>query len=260
MDNNNQIISFFDSVVVSIVSHGHGEMVSGLVRQLLDCSEVRMILVTCNVPEVLNLVEDERVSLEINPMPKGFSTNHNAAYKKVAGDVGCLFFCPMNPDVRLQANPFPVLLNGLSAKGAALAAPLVLSADGLVEDSHRRFPTLRSLFSKVLGGADGRYSVQLGQPNFHPEWVAGMFMLFRTESFYQLGGFDEGYFLYYEDVDICVRSWQQGLYIVACPSATIVHDAHRTSRRNLRFMVWHLSSLARYFSKHWLRLPKIATP
>jgi GT2 family glycosyltransferase len=247
-----------NSVVVSIVSHDHGEMVSGLVRQLLDCFEVRGIVVTCNVPEVINLPDDERVSLINNLTPKGFSANHNAAFKKVAGDAESLFFCPVNPDVRLQANPFPALLSGLNEKAAVLAAPLVVGADALVEDSHRRFPTLRSLFSKALGGADGRYSVVLGQPDFHPEWVAGMFMLFRAESFRQLGGFDERFFLYYEDVDICVRAWKQGFKIVACPSAVVVHDARRDSRRKLRFMVWHLSSLTRYFRKHWLRLPTVS--
>ncbi len=249
---------FMDSIFVSIVSHDHGEMVSGLVRQLLDCSEVREIVVTCNIPESMNLPDDERVSLINNSTPKGFSANHNAAFETVAGDAGCLFFCPINPDVRLQANPFPELLTAFNDKAVAMVAPLVLGENGLVEDSLRRFPTLRSLFSKALGGADGRYSVVLGQPDFHPEWVAGMFMLFRTESFRQLGGFDERFFLYYEDVDICARAWKQGFKIVACPSAVVVHDARRDSRRKLRFMFWHLSSLAKYFSKHWLRLPKVS--
>jgi GT2 family glycosyltransferase len=248
-----------DSIVVSIVSHNHGEMVSGLVRQLLNCSEVRGIVVTCNIPEVINLPDDERVSLINNSMPKGFSANHNAAFETVAGDAECLFFCPINPDVRLQANPFSPLLTAFNDKAAALVAPLVVGVDGVVQDSHRRFPTLRSLFSKSLGGADGRYAVVSSQPDFHPEWVGGMFMLFRTESFLQLGGFDEGFFLYYEDVDICARAWKQGFKIVACPSAVVVHDARRDSRRKLRFMFWHLSSLARYFRKHWLRLPKVSS-
>jgi GT2 family glycosyltransferase len=249
---------FFDSVIVSIVSHGHGEMVCGLINQLLACFEVRKVIVTCNIPEVLDLPDDHRVSLVFNSTPKGFSANHNAAFKKVSGDAACLFFCPVNPDVRLQANPFPILLNGLNDYGAALAAPLVLSADGLVEDSHRRFPILRSLITKALGLGDGRYSVQPGQPNFHPEWVAGMFMLFSAESFRRLGGFDQRFFLYYEDVDICVRAWKQGFKIVACPSAVVVHEARRDSRRKLRFMAWHLSSLTRYFIKHWLRLPRVS--
>ena len=251
------MIIFSKTIVVSIVSHGHGEMVCSLVKKLLVCSEVRGVVVTCNIPEVLELPDDHRVSLLMNAEPSGFSSNHNAAFKEVAGDVECLFFCPINPDVCLNANPFPILLAGLNEKDAVLAAPLVIGASGLVEDSHRRFPTLRSLITKALGRGDGRYSVQLGQPNFHPEWVAGMFMLFRAESFRRLGGFDERFFLYYEDVDICVRAWKQGFKIVACPSAVVVHDARRDSRRKLRFMAWHLSSLTRYFMKHWLRLPRV---
>lgn len=233
-------------------------MVSVLVNQLLDCSEVKGIVVTHNIPEAVYLPDDQRVSLISNLRPKGFSANHNAAFESVAGNAECLFFCPVNPDVRLQGNPFTALLTAFNEKAAVVAAPLVVRVDGVVEDSFRRFPNLCSLFSKALGGADGRYSVVLGQPDFHPEWVAGMFMLFRTESFRQLGGFDERFFLYYEDVDICARAWKQGFKIVACPSAVVVHDARRDSRRKLRFMFWHLSSLAKYFSKHWLRLPKVS--
>ena len=96
-----------------------------------------------------------------------------------------------------------------------------------------------------------------GQASFHPEWVAGMFMLFRSQDFARLGGFDEAFFLYYEDVDICVRAWKQGMKIVACPQVSVVHDARRDSHRSARHIRWHLASMVRYFFKHWGRLPHV---
>jgi hypothetical protein len=113
------------------------------------------------------------------------------------------------------------------------------------------------LFAKLLWRSDRRYVVKQEDGPFYPEWVAGMFMLFRREAFARLGGFDEGFFLYYEDVDICVRAWRQSLPVLVCPGVAVVHDARRDSHRSLRHLRWHLASIGRYFCKHWGRLPKV---
>ncbi len=244
----------FRMIAVSIVSHGHGAMVEKLIGALLDCPEVRQIIVTHNVPELLSIDGNDRVMLIDNAAPKGFGANHNAAFSFCEQP----FFCPLNPDIELPENPFPYLLKCIAQSGAALVAPLIVSPDGSIEDSVRRFPTLRLLLSKALGGADGRYEMLAGQPDFCPEWVAGMFMLFCSEDFARLNGFDESYFLYYEDVDICVRVWQHGLRVTVCPRVRVIHDARRDSRRNLRHMRWHVASMSRYFWKHWGRLPQVA--
>jgi len=240
-------------IAVSIVSHGHGEMVGRLVRQLLAFPEVAQIILTLNVPESVALPDDARVTVIGNAAPKGFGANHNAAF------AGCaqMFFCPLNPDIEFDRNPFPVLSAALGDKRVALVAPVVRSPDGKIEDSMRRFPTPGSLLMKALGGSDGRYVVREGQPEFAPEWVAGMFMLFRSRDFQDLGGFDERFFLYYEDVDICVRAWQKGMRILACPKVSVIHDARRDSRRSLRHLRWHLGSMARFLWKHRGQLPKI---
>ena len=59
-----------------------------------------------------------------------------------------------------------------------------------------------------------------------------MFMLVRSADYMAVGGFDEGFFLYYEDVDICARLWRSGRKVVICPEAIVVHDARRASRYN----------------------------
>ncbi len=228
-------------------------MVERLVESLLGFPEVAQILVTRNISESSALVSSLRVTVIENNFPKGFGANHNAAFAH------CLqpFFCPLNPDIELPGNPFPELLLTMSQTGASLVAPLVLSPDGKIEDNLRYFPTFASLAWKIFGGADGRYLWRPGQANFQPEWVAGMFMLFRSSDFTRLGGFDERFFLYYEDVDICVRAWKQGMKITACLQVSVVHDARRDSHRSYRHLSWHLTSMARYFLKHWGRLPRV---
>jgi GT2 family glycosyltransferase len=72
-------------------------------------------------------------------------------------------------------------------------------------------------------------------------------MLFRSETFRALGGFDERYFLYYEDIDLCRRAARRGLAVVYDPRVELVHDARRASRRNPRLALHHARSIARYF-------------
>ena len=76
--------------------------------------------------------------------------------------------------------------------------------------------------------------------------LAGMFMLFRSEVFRRLGGFDERYFLYYEDVDLCLRLRQLGYDVLLEPGAEALHDARRASRSSPRHLLWHARSLARF--------------
>lgn len=228
-------------------------MAERLIASLLACPEVAQIILTRNIPEDLNIVTDASIEIVDNEVPLGFGANHNAAFGLCCQP----FFCPLNPDIELFANPFPELLASLQRTESAVVAPLVVSPDGSVEDSMRHFPTVRSLLTKILGGSDGRYQVNSGQPNFFPEWVAGMFMLFRSVDFARLKGFDEDFFMYYEDVDVCVRAWRFGMKVVACPQVSVIHDARRDSRRSMRHLSWHLASMARYFLKHWGRLPKV---
>jgi GT2 family glycosyltransferase len=227
-------------------------MVKTLVESLLACPEVTQIIVTRNIPELLEIASSERVVLVDNATPKGFGANHNAAFSHCAAP----YFCPLNPDISLQGNPFSELVSAMDSSGSSIVAPLVISPAGLVEDSIRHFPTIGSLASKTFGRADGRYVVQPKDPVFYPEWIAGMFLLFRSADFVRLGGFDEGFFLYYEDVDICARAWKKGMKVLACPSVAVIHDARRDSHRSARHLRWHLASMGRYFWKHWWRLPK----
>ncbi|MDR2548603.1 MAG: glycosyltransferase [Desulfobulbus sp.] len=245
--------NYSQSVAVSVVSHGHGTMVERLVTALSNYPEVRQLIVTRNIPESLMLPQDTRIKLIDNSRPAGFGANHNAAFSHCNQP----YFCSLNPDIQLEDNPFPFLLAAIEEANAAISAPLVKNPSGGVEDSMRTFPTIRSLLLKALGVSDGRCRIPDASSAFFPEWVAGMFMLFRSDAFKQLRGFDERFFLYYEDVDICARAWQAGMKVVACPTISIVHDARRDSHRQFRYMRWHLSSMIRYFFKHWGRLPGV---
>jgi len=234
-------------VSISVVSHGQAALVGALLGDLSSCAKTSIeLLLTVNVPEALPF-EPERfgfpIRVLINAQPRGFGANHNAAFKRSSGR----YFCVMNPDIRVEADPFPALLACLREPGAGVAAPLIRNAAGAIEDSARRFPTPWTILKKALGLLpEIEYPVSGLQP-VYPEWVAGMFMLFARDVFAEIGGFDEKYFLYYEDVDLCARLVRGGRHAVLCPAAAAVHEARRESRRSLRYMRWHLSSMLRFF-------------
>lgn len=72
-------------------------------------------------------------------------------------------------------------------------------------------------------------------------------MLFRRDAFEAVGGFDERFHLYYEDVDLCARIRLSGKEVILCRSVEVIHDARRESHRNMRYFAWHLVSMLRFF-------------
>jgi GT2 family glycosyltransferase len=82
-------------------------------------------------------------------------------------------------------------------------------------------------------------------------------MLFRSSAYAKIAGFDERYFMYVEDVDVCTRLWKAGLKVMVCPSAVVIHEARHASRRSWAHLRWHITSLLRYFSRYLGRLPPV---
>lgn len=234
------------------MSHCHGPEVEQLVLQVLNDPLVAKLLLTLNSPEALSLPKNEKLVIIENQYPKGFGSNHNAAFKH------CLtpYFCVLNPDIVLMADSFSKLLSDLIRAKAGVAGPLVISATGRKEDSWRKFPTILSLFMKALGNDTTIMKQPNGSTVFSPDWIAGMFMLFEANSYSAINGFDERLFLYYEDVDICARLWGSGKSIVASSDATVIHKAQRASHRELRHMCWHLSSMIKYLVRYSFNMPK----
>lgn len=239
-------------LVVSIVSHGHGDMVLRLVKQVLTFPEVDRLILTLNILESTPKFEDSRVVLIKNDRPMGFGANHNQAFNKLKSTK----FCVLNPDITFHNNPFPALLKVLEDKNIGLVAPLVVQPNSSPEDSMRFFLTPLGLLKRVAGLNLAAYSISYQDSDIKPDWVAGMFMLFNSETYDLVKGFDERYFMYCEDADICTRIWKIGSKVIGKPSAYVVHDAQRASRYKPKHLYWHLFSLFRYFYKHSFSLPR----
>jgi N-acetylglucosaminyl-diphospho-decaprenol L-rhamnosyltransferase len=233
-------------ISISVVSHSQIGLVAALLTDLQSqCQESSFeVILTLNLDEDLPFAIDRfpwPVKVVRNQEAQGFSANHNQAFKLTSGR----YFCVVNPDIRLVDNPFPALITYLKDPSVGVVAPLVRGADGAPEDSARRFPSPLQIFRKISGNAQLDY--EIGSLSFRPDWVGGMFMLYTKQIFQYLGGFDERYFLYYEDVDICARLRLLDYDVAVCVDANVVHHAQRASHKSFRYRRWHLMSMARFF-------------
>lgn len=236
------------ALTISIISHQQIQLVHPLLQDLdaIFFDTPVEVLLTLNVPEALPFrPEDFSFVLKVlrNSAPAGFGTNHNRAFSRAQGHFSCI----LNPDIRIKQNPFPALLDTCARPSVGVVAPAIHNSSGQLEDSARKFPTPLRIAHRVLTRRRSRDYAPT-QIAFHPDWVGGMFMLLPTPVYRQLGGFDERYFLYYEDVDLCARARLAGLDVVQLPLPGVVHDAQRASHRDAKYLRWHLGSMLRFFS------------
>ena len=225
-------------LAVSVVSHGHGHMVERLLQQLasLCARSVSRVILTQNIPEAEPATPSGGWPFELQVvgtgLPRGFGANHNRALRLAKEE----YVCVLNPDVELLQDPFPDLLVACGAEEAGCAYPIQVDTSGAIQDSERQIPTPLGLFRRRF----------LRAPEARVEWVNAACILLPSSVWRDLGGFDEGYFMYCEDVDLCLRLRLRGLILVKAP-VQIIHAGQRGSGRNLRHLAWHVGSLLRFW-------------
>lgn len=246
---------------VSVISHGHGPEVLHLLNRLADLpgqhgqpghGAPARVIVTLNVPEpaLAQALAQRRWPFDLrtcaNPAPLGFGANHNRAFA-LDGQLGASAgFAVLNPDVDWPAgqNPLLALHRALAAAGpqAGLAYPVQVDAQGRLQDHERLLPTPARLLRRYLPWGR-RHEVAAGQGE--AAWVNAAFLLLPRPAYAAVGGFDEGYHMYCEDVDLCLRLRLAGWRMVRAQDALVTHRARRASHRHLRHLLWHVQSLLR---------------
>lgn len=235
------------AITISIVSHNQSALINFL---LIDLAKIQfqnfVVIITLNLPEDESVYQGHSFPIYIirNFKPKGFGENHNAAFALSSST----WFVIANPDIRIHSLDFEILLSPFESKDVAAVAPIVLSGDGAVEDSARHFPSIHRLFRRVFLG-DRSLDYEVGVHPYEVEWVGGMFIVFRSEAYLKIGGFDDQrFFMYLEDADICERFNKNGWKVVVNPYVNVIHRAQRSSRRKIKYMYWHIISAFRYLT------------
>lgn len=243
-----------EHLLISIVSHGHGHMIEPL---LTDLQEMNLeesfdfhIVLTLNIPEDEGFIKRSDIEMTVvrNAVPMGFGANQNQAFGMRDSD----HFIVLNPDVRISDLSVRELISSgcSAASNWGCIAPIIKGPQGGIEDSARRYPTIARLLARVvlMRRKSSYVFEQRGAQVLSVDWVAGMFMLFRSDVFSLLGGFDERYFMYLEDADICRRTNKLGYKVLYSSAGLVVHDAQRRSLKSMHHFKWHIRSLMRFIS------------
>lgn len=155
----------------------------------------------------------------------------------------------LNPDIRFFSDDVVGrLMAHFDDPSVGLVAPALQLLDGRLQDSARRTPTPLNL---VVRRGFGRQSgaIRVGG---NVDWVVGAFFIVRRDVWEAVGGFDESYFLYFDDVDLCARIRQAGWTVRFDPSVVVQHAWQAASRRSLmaRETRHHVASAARFFARN----------
>jgi len=255
-------------ITISLISYNQRRYLESLLPTLLPAAEAAR----AEVLLVANRCTDGTaefvaanfpgVKLTPNPHRAGYGENHNLNLRQAHGR----YFVIMNTDMVVNdATIFVRLKEYLDARpDVGIVTPKILNADGTIQGLNKRYPTvldlllrrclpsfLLPLFRRRLDYYEMR---DVGyDTEYEPEYASGAFMFCRTEVVRSLEGFDTGFFLYFEDVDLC-RRVQQRYRVVYYPFTSIIHFWERAAHKDFAYTKYFVRSGIRYFRKWGLKL------
>jgi GT2 family glycosyltransferase len=211
-------------------------------------------------PEMIRQIFPE-VKLIARPDNVGFPKGNNLGLAQANGR----YLLLLNPDTEIVNDALSTMINYMEYhRHVGALGPQLLNPDSTVQSSRRRFPTLITAFfestwlenlapQKLLRN----YYVQdvSDGDTVAVDWITGACLLTRHEVYEQIGGLDEGYFMYSEELDWCRRIKEAGWQVVYLPTAQVLHHEGKSSEQAVthRHINYHRAKL-RYFRKYHGRL------
>jgi GT2 family glycosyltransferase len=199
---------------------------------------------------------DNHITYVPNNYNSGFGSGHNLILNKIENI--SKYHLILNPDVYFKENVIRNLIYRLNDDvDIAMIAPKVLFPNDKHQYSCRRYPSLtellvrrfylKNIFKKTI--QKGIYTDRNLNQSFNPDYLTGCFHLYKTEDFIKLEGFDERYFLYMEDVDICKKIDKLGKKKLYYPKVEITHVLKQGSAKSTKLFFVHTLSAIKYFLK-----------
>ena len=221
-----------------------------------------------NVHKIIESATQDAENLQLIRSEKnlGYGAGNNFGAKHATGE----FILIINPDNRLEPNAAEVMVRFLQKNpDIGVVGPQLIFPDGTIRDSYRTFPSpldiiiKRTPLKKIFKNRIRRYlqwdrdSNEIGDV----DWLCGACLLIKRSLFEEFGGFDERYFLFFEDCDLCRKVWGKNLRVTYLPTAKARDSEQRLSSGGV-FSVFtkktvrvHVASAVKYFWK-WSKSTK----
>ncbi len=226
---------------------------------LADLAKDFTVIIKSNTPTTDALSDyciKHRIKLIQGETVKGFGANNNEVFQYCMIELKASpldYFLVLNPDVEIDTKSLYQLINQAQEYNADISAINLFTDRSLstYDNSIRRYPKLLTPIKSLLGikRNDIFDKRQIEQP-IKIEWAAGSFLLFKVRCFEQLTGFDEKYFMYFEDADICTRANKHKLHVYYFPDIKAIHYASHQNRKIFsKHFAWYSLSSVRYHFK-----------
>lgn len=249
-----------DLTISIVVYNNDVEELSQAVDSVLNSKSINLELyIVDNSPtdRLRYLFTDSRVKYLFNDANIGFGAGHNIAIKKAFKK--SRFHLILNPDIYFASNILSQIVDYMSDNvDCGLLMPKVCNPDGSIRYIRRLLPTLFDVFfNKFISFTtyakkrEEKYRTKFIDYNAicSAPFLSGCFMFCRTDMLNKLNGFDERFFMYFEDVDLSRRFYSES-QTVYYPKVSVVHLAHQDSHRNFKLFRIHLKSAIKYFNKY----------
>ncbi len=248
------------NITVSVVLYNtkEEELKKSVLSLLKTKLNIKLFLVDNSPTDALKALvpSDDRIEYIFTGKNLGYGRANNLIIKKVLSETE--YHLVMNPDVYFEAGTLEKIYDFMQANNdIGLTMPRVCHYDGTEQKLCKLLPTPKDLIirrfipdgkykdkiSRIYNMWDADYDKQMDVP-----FLSGSFMFMRASILSELGGFDERFFLYCEDIDLCRRIGQLSR-TVYFPGAKIYHGYQKASYLNTRLMLIHSLSAIKYFNK-----------
>jgi|TARA_B110000902_G_scaffold262564_1_gene339695 hypothetical protein len=241
-------------ITASIVLYNENiETLKKTVDSFLNTPIEKKLFLIDNSPK--NILEEHFKLPEIEYLFVGKNIGFGKAHNLVLDKINSNFHLVLNPDVEFHFDVIPALISELKNNSdVSFITPKVIYPNNELQYICRKYPTFFDLINRKLKISKNQiiqneYRNQDLEKSFYPEFIHGCFMLFKTDDFKTLKGFDERYFLYMEDADICREIDALGKKKCYFPNVEVTHQHQRGSSKSVKLFFYHLFSAIKYFLK-----------
>ncbi|HWD51046.1 MAG TPA: glycosyltransferase family 2 protein [Acidimicrobiales bacterium] len=247
-----------ERVAVVVVNYESGPVLASCVASLEAEAPAELVVVD-NGSTDGSVGELRRRCPGIAVVDPGRNLGYGAAANRGAAATRSELILVCNPDLSVRSGALGEMATALDSDPAiAVVGPLIRTPEGERYPSARQFPSMidaaghamlgqfvpRNRFTRAYQQADLDRGVDTVWP---VDWVSGACFLVRRSAFEQIGGFDERYFMYLEEVDLCWRLGQAGWRVGYAPAAVVTHQQGvSTDRHPYRMIIEHHRSLLRF--------------